>query len=84
MATIGEIKVHVTACGCEELSHLIAMLEANIENLPMVVVKAMKALADSIPDKAGGVEIAPLSICGDIADPAQFARSIALPHSGGH
>lgn len=49
MPTIGEIKVHVAACGCEELSHLLAMLEANIENLPMVVVKAMKALADSVP-----------------------------------
>lgn len=53
MPTIGEIKVHVTACGCKELSHLLAMLEANIENLPMVVVKAMKSLADSIPADDG-------------------------------
>jgi hypothetical protein len=46
---IDEIKVHVTACGCKELEHLLAMLEANIAVLPGVVVKAMQALADSVP-----------------------------------
>lgn len=49
MATVGELKVNVIACGGPELAHLLAMLEANIENLPTIVVKAMQALADSLP-----------------------------------
>lgn len=52
MATIGELKIHITTVGIPELEHLLAMLEANIENLPTIVVKAMTALADSIPDDA--------------------------------
>lgn len=46
---IGEFKVHITTCGIPELEHLFAMLEANIAVLPGVVVKAMQALADSVP-----------------------------------
>lgn len=49
MATVGELKIHVTACGIHELTHLLEMLEANIAVLPGVVVKAMQALADSVP-----------------------------------
>lgn len=48
MATIGELKIHVTTAGIPELEHLLAMLEANIENLPTIVVKAMTALAESV------------------------------------
>lgn len=47
-----EVKLHVTTLGIPELEHLLAMLNANVENLPTIVVKAMTALADSIPDDA--------------------------------
>lgn len=47
MAKIGELKIHITTVGIPELEHLLAMLEANIENLPTIVVKAMTALAES-------------------------------------
>ena len=50
--TLEVIKLHATLLGLPELEHLLAMLEANIENLPTIVVKAMTALADSIPDDA--------------------------------
>lgn len=43
------IKLHVTECGFKELDHLLEMLQANIENLPTIVVKAMQALADTMP-----------------------------------
>lgn len=56
MATVGELKVNIVACGGPELAHLIAMLEANIENLPTIVVKAMQALADSLPVEAANVQ----------------------------
>lgn len=56
MATVGELKVNIVACGGPELAHLLAMLEANIENLPTIVVKAMQALADSLPVEATNVE----------------------------
>lgn len=56
MATIGELKVNIVACGGPELAHLLAMLEANVENLPIVVVKAMQALADSLPVEAANVK----------------------------
>jgi hypothetical protein len=49
MAIVGELKIHVTTCGMPELVHLLEMLEANIAVLPGVVVKAMQALADSVP-----------------------------------
>lgn len=52
MATVGELKVNIVACGGPELSHLLAMLEANVENLPTIVVKAMQALADAVKDEA--------------------------------
>lgn len=42
-----EVKLHVTTLGIPELEHLLAMLNANVENLPTIVVKAMTALADS-------------------------------------
>lgn len=47
MAKIGELKIHITTAGIPELEHLLAMLEANVENLPTIVVKAMTALAES-------------------------------------
>jgi len=47
--TVGELKLHVTTCGFKELEHLLDMLQANIAVLPGVVVKAMQALADSVP-----------------------------------
>lgn len=56
MATVRELKVNIVACGGPELAHLLAMLEANIENLPTIVVKAMQALADSLPGEAANVE----------------------------
>lgn len=56
MATVGELKVNIVACGGPELAHLLAMLEANIENLPTIVVKAMQALADSLHDEAENVQ----------------------------
>lgn len=62
MATVGELKVNVILCGGPELAHLLAMLEANVENLPIVVVKAMKAFAD--PNRDKNVSVAPLSISG--------------------
>lgn len=43
-----EVKLHVTTLGIPELEHLLAMLNANVENLPTIVVKAMNALAESI------------------------------------
>lgn len=49
MAIVGELKCHITTCGIPELEHLLEMLEANIVVLPGVVVKAMQALADSVP-----------------------------------
>lgn len=49
MATVGELKIHITTCGIPELEHLLDMLQANIAVLPGVVVKAMHALADSVP-----------------------------------
>lgn len=48
MATIGELKIHITTAGIPELEHLLAMLEANVENLPTIVVKAMTELAESV------------------------------------
>lgn len=45
-----EVKLHATLLGLPELEHLLAMLEANVENLPTIVVKAMTALADSVQD----------------------------------
>lgn len=50
--TLEVIKLHATLLGLPELEHLLAMLEANVENLPTIVVKAMTALADSVPDDA--------------------------------
>lgn len=43
-----EVKLHVTTLGIPELEHLLAMLNANVENLPTIVVKAMTALAESV------------------------------------
>lgn len=63
MATIGELKLHITTVGIPELEHLLAMLEANIENLPTIVVKAMTALADSVHErKEPEVVIGPVEI----------------------
>lgn len=42
-----EVKLHVTTLGIPELEHLLAMLNANVENLPTIVVKAMTALQES-------------------------------------
>lgn len=50
--TLGKLEIHVTTLGIPELEHLLAMLEANVENLPTIVVKAMTALAASVPDDA--------------------------------
>lgn len=47
-----EVKLHVTTLGIPELEHLLAMLNANVDNLPTIVVKAMTALANSVPDDA--------------------------------
>lgn len=68
MATIGELKIHITTVGIPELEHLLAMLEANVENLPTIVVKAMTALAESVwaEPKKQEVTIAPISISGGI------------------
>lgn len=54
MAAIGnlEVKLHVTTLGIPELEHLLAVLNANVENLPIIVVRAMTALANSVPDDA--------------------------------
>lgn len=63
MATIGELKIHITTVGIPELEHLLAMLEANIENLPTIVVKAMTSLADSVGGSGdGNVVVAPVEI----------------------
>lgn len=43
-----EVKLHATLLGLPELEHLLAMLEANVENLPTIVVKAMTALTESV------------------------------------
>lgn len=56
MATVGELNIHVTACGLKELSHLLAMLEANIAVLPGVVVKAMQEFADTATDEVPSAE----------------------------
>lgn len=56
MATVGELKIHVTACGLKELAHLLAMLEANIAVLPGVVVKAMQEFAGSATDEVPSAE----------------------------
>jgi hypothetical protein len=42
------VQLHVTTLGILELEHLLAMLNANVENLPTIVVKAMTALAESV------------------------------------
>lgn len=54
-----EVKLHVTTLGIPELEHLLAMLSANVENLPTIVVKAMTALADSV----GGEEPEKINLC---------------------
>lgn len=59
MAKIGELKIHITTVGIPELEHLLAMLEANIENLPTIVVKAMTALAESV----GAEEPEKINLC---------------------
>lgn len=63
-----EVKLHVTTLGIPELEHLLAMLNANVENLPTIVVKAMIALAESVgvEPKKQEVTIAPISISGGI------------------
>jgi hypothetical protein len=64
MATIGELKIHITTCGIPELEHLLAMLEANVENLPTIVVRAMTALAESVgvESKKHEVGIGPVEV----------------------
>lgn len=52
MAAIEEWKINIVTCGGPELAHLLAMLSANIETLPTIVVKAMQALADATQDEA--------------------------------
>ena len=77
MTTVGELKIHVTACGIPELTHLLEMLEANIAVLPGVVVKAMQALADSVPDAQKDIAIQPLKIeCGPVGDINGLLRDI--------
>lgn len=50
-----EVKLHVTTLGIPELEHLINMLNANVENLPTIIVKAMQALADSVNADDGAI-----------------------------
>jgi hypothetical protein len=45
---ITEIKMHVTLTGMKELEHLLNMLRANVDVLPIVVVSALNSLADSV------------------------------------
>lgn len=57
MATVGELKINITACGLKELDHLLIVLAANIDNLPTIVVKAMEALADSFPADEPSIDL---------------------------
>lgn len=65
-----EVKLHVTTLGIPELEHLLAMLNANVENLPTIVVKAMTALAESvgIEPKKREVTIGPVEVVVGNAD----------------
>lgn len=76
--TVGELKIHVTACGIPELEHLLAMLQANIAVLPGVVVKAMQALADSASSESA-IEISPVKIGWDNGVPAgDITRTLSM------
>lgn len=62
-----EVKLHVTTLGIPELEHLLAMLNANVENLPAIVVKAMTALAES----------------GEVADAPRFEPNAPIDYVAG-
>ena len=49
MATIGELKVHISTLGIKELDRLLEVLLANVDVLPTIVVHAMQDLAESVP-----------------------------------